>query len=275
MERVKFVLTSSLLGLALVTGSAGAPGASAATPAEQQAELDGRTQYFQMSGTCEAEISPDQAVLVGGLSSSALQPTEAIDQLEKQLAVMRAYVAEKHGQLQTLERVRTLKTPQPGKEETDPPFQVVQRLQATFPADAPVDAILQKFIELGMDRFGDNVLNNYNKREVVIRFRVSGLDAKLKDFQQQCTVNAWKQWISMPPESTFGESQMPSPDLDLQSFTVRSKEMLMRPDGGSAPWQLSVNRGQRPLDPPDLLGNVTVHLEGNIFLTYRRELPKP
>jgi hypothetical protein len=51
--------------------------------------------------------------------------------------------------------------------------------------------------------------------------------------------------------------------------------MLMRPDGGSAPWQFSFSRGQRMVQPPDLVGNVTIHLEGNIFLTYRREAEKP
>jgi hypothetical protein len=249
---------------------------SASPPARQRAEIPGQTQFFQISGACETEMSPDQAVILGGISSSALQPTDAVDQLEKQLGLMRSYVAEKHGKLELLERVRTLKNPQPGKEEADPPFQVVQRLQATFPADAPVDAILQKLIALGLDRFGDNILNNYgNRRDVVVRFRVSDLDAKLKDLQQQCTLIAWKQWISIPPGSGFVESQTPPSDLDLQSFTAHSREMLMRPDGGSAPWQFNFGRGQRVVQQPDLVGNVTIHLEGNIFLAYRREAEKP
>lgn len=221
------------------------------------------------------EISPDQAVIVGGVSSSALKPSDAIDQLEKQLGLMRTYLAQQHSELQLLERVRTLKTPQPGKEDADPPFQVVQRLQLKLPADAPVDAILQKLIELGFDRFGDNVLNNYNRREAVVRFRISDLDAKLKDFQQRCTVNAWKQWCAEPSFGAICHSDTPPPELDLQAFNVRSKETLMRPDGNSAPWQFSVNRTQRSLEPPDLLGNVTVHLEGNIVLTYRPEEVKP
>ena len=128
---------------------------------------------------------------------------------------MRSYLSEKHGELQMMERVRTLKNPQPGREDSDPPFQVVQRLQVKLPADAPVDAILQKLIELGLDRFGDNVLNNYNRREAVIRFRMTDFDAKLHDFQQRCTVDAWKQWCStasanekcgspaLPPSWTF------------------------------------------------------------------------
>jgi hypothetical protein len=215
-------------------------------------------------------MSPDQAVVVGGVSSSALKPTDAINQLEKQLAAMKDYVTQQHGDVQLLERVRTLKTPQPGREDTDLPFQVVQRLQVTFPANAPVDPILDKLIGLGLDRFGENILNNYgNRREAVVRFRVSNFEAKMKDFQQQCTADAWKQWCASQASGEDCRSLTPPSDLDLQMFNLHSQETLMRPDGGSSPWQMQINRMQRSPEPPDLLGNVTVHLEGNILLTYR------
>jgi len=221
------------------------------------------------------EMSPDKAVILGGVSSSALKPSDAVDQLEKQLALMRSYVAEKHGELQMMERVRTLKNPQPGKEDTEPPFQVVQRLQATFPADAPVDAILQKLIEFGMDRFGDNVLNNYNRREAVVRFRISSFESKMNDLQQSCTADAWKQWCATKGTGGGCASQTPPPNLEMQAFNVRSKEALMRPEGPTAPLQFNLNRMQHSPEPPDLLGNVTVHLDGNINLTYHTEDAKP
>ena len=264
-----------IAGLSLATGAL-TVSAARTRPSTPQGEIYPRPVFFQISGACATEVSPDQALIVGGVSSSALKPEDAVNQLERQLASMRSYVTEKHGALQLMERVRSLKNPQPGREEAEPPFQVVQRLQITFPADAPVDSILQKLIELGLDRFGDNVLNtNTGRREAVIRFRISDLDAKLKDLQQKCTLSAWKQWCSTPASDGFCTSETPPPDIELQSFNVRSKETLMRPDGGSAPWQLNVNRAQRVQDPPDLLGNVMVHLEGNIFLTYHREEAKP
>ena len=222
------------------------------------------------------ELTPDQAVIVGGVSSSALKPTDAADQLEKQLAAMKTYVTQQHGEMQLFERVRTLKTPQPGREETDLPFQVVQRLQITFPANAPVDAILDKLIELGFDRFGENILNNYgNRREAVVRYREGNLGTKLKDLQQQCTDNAWKQWCASQASGEDCKSLTPPTDLDLQMFNIRSQETLMRPDGGSGPWQMQISRMQQSPEPPDLLGNVTVHLEGNIVLTYRAPAPPP
>jgi len=286
MVRMKTFTDSVVLGLALLICGIGraqtSPPAPAtapipaknATPAPVfvQREFFAPQDYVQISGTCATEMSPDQALIVGGVSSAALKPGDAVEQLEKQLALMRTYVAEKHGEIQMMERVRTLKNPQPGKTESDPPFQVVQRLQATFPADAPMDAILEKLIELGFDRFGDNVLNNYNRREVVIRFRITGFDAKLNDFQKQCTAEAWQQWCSTANDKEICGSKMFPADLDLQSFNVRSKETLMRAEGNSAPWQFVVTRGQqRSPEVPDLMGNVTVHLVGNISLTYRRE----
>ncbi len=230
-------------------------------------------QFFQLSGTCTAEMTSDTAVIMGGVSSGAIKPTDAVDQLDKQLALIRAYVEEKHGHLELMERVRTLKTPQPGREDPEPPFQVVQRLQAEFPANAPVDAILQKLIEFGLDRFGDNMLNNYNRREAVIRFRVSDFDAKLRDMQQRCTADAWKQWCASPAAAASDcAPDKPPADLDLQAFNVRSEETLLRPDGGgSMPWQFSYNRMQRAQEPQDLLGNMTIHLTGTILLTYRTQ----
>jgi hypothetical protein len=232
-----------------------------------------RQQFFQLSGTCTTEMTPETAVIMGGVSSGAVKPTDAIDQLDKQMALMRAYVEENHGKLELRERVRTLKTPQPGREDPEPPFQVVQRLQAEFPANAPVDAILQKLIELGLDRFGDNMLNNYNRREAVIRFRVSDLDSKLRDMQQRCTADAWKQWCGSPAAAASDcAPDKPPADLELQAFNVRSEESLLRPDGGgSMPWQFSYNRMQRAVEPPELLGNVTIHLDGTILLGYRTE----
>ena len=172
-EAMRRSLPAVLLGVSLAFGSAATLPVRAASAAMPQADFYPRPIFFQLSGTCNMEVSPDQALIVGGISSSGLQPEDAVNQLEKQLASVRAYLSEKHGDLQLMERVRTLKNPQPGRTDNEPPFLVVQRLQVKLPANAPVDAILQKLIELGLDRFGDNLLNAANRREAVIRFRVS------------------------------------------------------------------------------------------------------
>jgi uncharacterized protein YggE len=263
--------TISLAFAAALAFSGLLPAAASAQTMVQEAQFYPRPAYFQINGTCAMEMSPDKAVIVGGVSSSAVEPSDAADQLEKQLALMRTYVAEKHGEIQMMERVRSLKNPQPGRTDPEPPFQVVQRFEATFPPDAPVDAILQKMIELGMDRFGDNVLNNNSRREAVVRFRITNFDAKINDFQQRCTAEAWKQWCSTTDIKGACPSQTAPASLEVQAFNAHSRESIMRPDGGSVPWQLSVNRGQHSQDPPDMLGNLTVHLDGNIMMTYHGE----
>lgn len=265
--RARALRAAILAGIALLSATPPARG--------QEVPFYPRPAYFQIGGSCSMEMSPDKAVIVGGVSSSALKPSDAAQQLDKQLGLMRSYAAEKHGELQLLERVRTLKNPPPGREDLEPPFQIVQRLQASFPADAPVDAILQKLIELGFDRFGDNVLNNYNRRETVVRFHISNFEAKLNDLQQRCTADAWKQWCEAGNATRACPSQSPPASLDLQAFNVRSREALMRPEGPSLPWQVSVNRAQRSPEPPDLLGNVTVHLEATISLSYHAPDEKP
>jgi hypothetical protein len=246
-----------------------------APSARAQRQIWAGQQVFQLNGNCTAEIAPDRAVIVGGVSSSAVQPEDAVAQLDKQIAAIRTYVADNHGHLELLERVRTLKNPPPqNRIDNEPPFQVVQRLQAEFPANAPVDAILQKFIELGLDRFGDNMTNNFDqRREAVIRFRFSDLDAKMQAMQDVCTADAWTHWCK-----TVDASQCPSPkppaNLETVAFTVRSQESLLRPDGGgSMPWQFAYNRSQRTQQPQDLLGDITIHLDGNILLNYRTQSP--
>src|SRR5262249_20181408 len=170
------------------------------------------------------------------------------------------------GKLLLLERVRTVKTPPPRANDKEPPFIVVQRLRAEFPAAAPVDAILQRMIELGLDRFGDNVVQNGSRREAVVRFTVGDLGAKLVEMEQRCTADAWKAWCTKPDSVCPIES--PPPDLQFQSFEVQSEEKVLRPDGGATYLRFSVNRAQRAVDAPELLDNITIHLAGTISLLY-------
>ena len=104
-----------IFAMALAAGSAFAPSANAQDV--QFSPYYPRPQFFQMGGACEMEISPDKAAIVGGVSSSGLKPTDVAEQLDKKLALIKSYVNEKHGELQLLERVRTLKNPPPPEEK--------------------------------------------------------------------------------------------------------------------------------------------------------------
>src|SRR5947207_7595057 len=130
-----------------------------------------------MAGTCSIEVRPDAAVIVGGVAAGGLQPIEAVDKLEKQLALVRGYLDSNRGQLQLLERVRTLRNSPARPQDAEPPFQVVQRLRAELPVNAPIDQILQRLIELG-----DRKSTRLNSSHTVISYAVFCL--KKKNTQQ-------------------------------------------------------------------------------------------
>lgn len=227
--------------------------------------------FVELNGTCALEVTPEKAAIVGGVAAGALKPTEAIAQLDKQLEAIRADVEGRGGQLRLLERARTLRAPPPRSSDREAPFVVVQRLRAEFPADAPVDAILQRLIELGLDRFGDNILSDSgSRRDTVIRFSVGDLGAKLTELQHRCTAEAWKNWCATPEAGEACPAQPPA-GLQLQMLAVRSEEKLLRPDGGADYWRFTVNRIQQAPEVQELLGNVTVHLRASISLFYRKD----
>jgi len=227
-------------------------------------------QFVQLFGTCSVDVTPAEAVIVGGVAVEALKPTEAAAQLDKQMEQIRKYVEDQHGHLLLLERARTVKNPPPnGAEGREPPFQVVQRLEVKFSADAPVDAILDRLIELGLDRFGENVLNaNNSRREPVVRFRIKDWDAKLRDLQDRCTADAWKRWCATGAAKDACHTDLPPAELQLQMFNVRTAETILFPDGGTRRLEFNLATHQRPADPPDLAGNITIHLNGNATWNY-------
>jgi len=201
---------------------------------------------------------------------AALKPTEAAAQLDKQLDAIRQFVEEQHGQLQLLERARTVKNPPlNGPESHDPPFQEVQRLEAAFAADASLDTILDRLMELGLDRYGENVLNiNNARREPVVRFRIADWDAKMTKLQELCTLDAWKKWCATEVAKGACHTEIPPADLQLQFFSVHSVETVLHPDGSVRRWDFNFTPHQHILEPPDLLGNITLHLNANANLNY-------
>lgn len=241
------------------------------SPTSPRPRVYGGPMYFELTGTCSSGVQPTTAVVVGGVAAEGLKPVEVAQQLDKQLDLIRNYVESNHGHLLLFERIRTLKSPPPNRTISEQPYEVIQRLQAEFPADAPMDTHLQRMIELGLDRFGDNVLNaNNSRREVVVRFRVADLETKVRDLQHACTVNAWKQWCAVSPGKELCTTDQPPPELQLQTFNVRSAETVLIPNDGANRWRIDYGRNPHFVEPPDLLGNLPMHLDGGIVLTYSR-----
>jgi hypothetical protein len=230
-----------------------------------------------ITGDCEAELKPDLAVIAGGVAVTALKPTEAANQLDKQLDLIRSYIQQSQGKLKDLERVRMIHTEGSfSGQPRDPSFQLAQRFRAEFATDAPVDRILDHLMELGMDRFGDNMAMPESRQNiVVVHFEIQNFDDQIARIRQSCTVEAWKQWCGSSgiknPECGTAE---PPASLQVQSLNLRSTEKLMR-DGTSDYLRIgwSMYQSQQQINPPELLGNVAIHLTGGIVLNFTTSAP--
>jgi len=135
-----------------------------------------------------------------------------------------------------------------------------------------MDAILEKMIALGLDRFGDNVLRaNTSRREAVIRYRIAKFDAKIAALQESCTLDAWKKWCATDAAKGLCDIKVLPEDLQLVNLNVRTEESVLLPEGNPRRWQFTYSNTQRTADPPELLGNIPLHLTGTILLNYRVE----
>jgi len=224
-----------------------------------------------ITGDCEAELRPARAVVSGGVAVAALKPSSAVAQLDKQMALIRDYVQQMHGELKELERVRMVHTEGSiNGQPRDPTFQLAQRIRVEFSVDASMEEILDHLMELGLDRFGDNMSPPESRQAiVVVRYEIANFDEQLKLIRERCTTEAWKRWcVSAGAQSLSCKAGELPESLQLQSLTLHSTEKLMRGEGPSDYYRVSITAYQsgQQISPPELLGNVPLHLVGNIIL---------
>jgi len=230
------------------------------------------SRVITITGDCEAELRPAKAVVSGGVAASALKPSSAADQLDKEMKLIREYVQQNQGKLTELERVRMIHTEgSVNGRPNDPSFQLAQRIRAEFPTDAPIDSILEHLMELGLDRFGDNMSTAESRQSiVVIRYEIENFDGQLKKIRDRCTTEAWKRWcVSAAGAQSLSCKAGDLPEsLQLQSLTLHSTEKMMRGEGPTDYYRINITAypsGQQA-SPPELLGNLPLHLVGNIVL---------
>ena len=230
-----------------------------------------------VSAGCEVELLPDRAVIVGGVTARHLRPTQARAQLEQQLGEIESLVGEHGGTLKLLEEVRAIEQVSGrGRRRPDepPPFILGQWFEVKLEATAPVDEILEGLLQKGMDRYGRNVtLGQRNSGpQVVVRYRVSALEARLDNAHDDCRAAAWNAWCGDRAEEEAAAciSAFPAiaPRLVTRSFTLTSAP-LPNGHGGSAPLRLSHPWSAEQLDALDLISPTPVRLHGQIVLDLR------
>jgi hypothetical protein len=242
-----------------------------------------------MTATCEAEWRPERSVLVGGVSASALKPTEAGAALERQLDAIRDFADGKRATLRLLERTRAVRggSRDPARPGPEAPFVTVQRLELEAPAEADVDALLEGLLKLGLDAFGHELVldpalqSGYRPPQAVVRYRIGALRDKARALHDGCREAALVTWCGA--DAPASEQQACADALarfaahfQTQSFQVQSAP-VPRAEGGVAPLALSgsvirqswrVESGVTPQgsDEVDLLGLVSLHVRGSITI---------
>jgi hypothetical protein len=230
---------------------------------------------YHLHASCDAVVQPDMAVIAGGVTGKGLKPSDAVRQLEKQLEVMSNYVQGQHGRLVLMERVRALKAPRAnanssGSEENDQPAEVIQHIHVELSPEAPVDTILDRLIELGMDRYGDsNLLNRSTQSSIVVQFRLSNLESRLLELRHKCLEAAFKlQCVADDRPRACSGDKLPD-QLAYETFNVRSVEKLLRANASSDFLRFNFNNGiLQNMDPPELAGGQPIKLVGEFSAQY-------
>ncbi len=240
-----------------------------------------------MTATCEAEWRPEHAILAGGVSASALKPTEARATLERQIDAIRAFATEKQATLRQLERTRAVRggSRDPARPGPEVPFVAVQRLELVAAVEADVDALLEGLLKLGLDVFGhDPVLDpeaqsGYRPPQAVVRYRIGGLRDQARALHDHCRGEAIANWCGASAPASERKACAAAlgrfaARFHTQSFQLQSAP-VPRAEGAAAPVTLSgavpreswlVESGVVPQgsDEVDLLGRVGLPVRGTI-----------
>jgi hypothetical protein len=233
-----------------------------------------------INSACRLELRPDIAVVSGAMTAQSLKPAQAAEQLARQLEAVRRYAVEVGGRLILAERVRAMRSLP--RERTDPPVQpflLLQRLEVELPADAPIDTVLERLLQFGLDRFGRNVGIEYvdQNPRVVVRYRFSRLAAELDLMHARCRRDAFSSWCArqgaQAPALCAAPWEQADPRLTTRSLMLLSQPLLNE-HGTSAPLQLVYPWSAAQISAVETIGDVAVSFDGTLVLDVPPE-PQP
>jgi hypothetical protein len=158
------------------------------------------TTHPRASGITQAQLScgenwkPDLVVVSGAISARSVRPKDAAEQIDKQLAAIRAFVQGKGGKLNELERLRAARNPEPERSERRDndkmPFLQVQKIEVEFPVTVDIDDALERLFKLGLDQYGKDIrVDGYDRsREFrsLTTYRIKGLPERLTQLAETC-----------------------------------------------------------------------------------------
>jgi hypothetical protein len=192
VQRTRLVLLGCLWA---VSGALPAPAANpAGYPPADVIEIVARLNGQRLSVDCRGSITPAAAVISAGMTAEGLKPADVQQQLERQLAAVEELAHRHGGIVRRLERLRAVRGP--GEPAQPAPFVVLQRLEIELPLSAPIDAVLDGLLPLGVDRFGNEMRLEDAGRgaKLVALYRFDHLDERLRDIQAECRKQGFRQW---------------------------------------------------------------------------------
>lgn len=229
-----------------------------------------------LTGTCSLEISPDRALIEGGVSAEGLKPSDTVEELNREIEAIRTAVAEAGGTLRLNEVVRAVR-PRPDR-GSEPkflplPFLVAQRLRVELPLEADVDAVLERLLQAGFDRYGRDFRLEYTRSDatVIVHYAFSDLSAHLEELRQRCFADAIESWC----QSRFGPGEAAACTEALASERSRFRILFM--EGVSRPLpgpEAGLRRYQFSYTPRDqteevrLAGKTPLQLDGSIRVMF-------
>lgn len=225
-----------------------------------------------MSADCAGEVRPDRVVIVGGMTVESLKPVEAQERLDRQLAELRKFVIAQNGSVNLLERVRAARAAggHGGNRPEALPFLALQRLEIEFPAAVAIDALLERVLQFGLDRFGSSIRTDYvdGNRQVAVRYRFSALHTALDSIHRQCRIEAVNRWCA-GEGAAAGVCALSAGERDALVRThslILQTQPLLTEHGGvtrlhlNYPWQAAQLASVEPL------GDLTVRFQGALQL---------
>lgn len=240
----------------------------------EQLSVDAQRMNPVYSSECNGEARPDRVVIVGGISAQGLKPALAKTQLDAQIEAIRKYVTAKQGRLILLEVLRAAqsvtRTAAPEKTATQP-FILVQSLEAEFPLTQDVDAILERLLQLGLDRFGKQVsveASSYG-RNVMVYYRFADLRAQLERMLSTCKQRLAAEWCAPARANPDRGACKSTESLDQRFPTLTGSFQsapMLREHGGRAPFYLTYPWQSAQISQVELLGNTPLALSGPLTI---------
>jgi len=259
----------------LIAAVASLPAAADQAPGGAEARIlihPARSPAVHIAHACTGEARPDRVVIAGGMSAEAVRPTEAQARLDRQIVELRKLAATHDGEVLLLERLRAART---SRERQDaraepPPFLLLQRLEVSLPAKVDVDAILERALQLGLDRFGSGVRVEHieTNPRIVVRYRFSALARELDALHERCREEAIGHWCS-GPQAEAELCRLPPPArasrFATQQMSVQTQALLME-HGGVTRYRLTLPWAPDQLSMVEPLGELAVRFEGTLHL---------